>query len=92
MPTMPTKPSFATEMDLKRARQIVRTLPPLKGLSADDAEFVARAIAQCFVKGREQGLHQAKAEAEELRDLVPKCSLHSIWPEQHDDAAMTEGY
>jgi hypothetical protein len=47
-------------MDIVRARQIVRSLTPLKGLSGEDAEFVARAIAQCFAKGREKGLQSTK--------------------------------
>jgi len=55
---MPIKPPSAKGMDLVRARQIVRSLTPLKGLSSDDAEFVARTIAQCFAKGREDGLHR----------------------------------
>jgi hypothetical protein len=90
---MPIKPSFATEMDFVRGRQIVRSLAPLKGLSGEDAEFVVRTIAQCFARGREQGLHQAKAEFEELRVccLTPNCPLQAIPHEPHHNAAMTEG-
>lgn len=42
---VPIKPPNITEMDLIRARQLVRALTPLKRLSCDDAEIVARAIA-----------------------------------------------
>jgi hypothetical protein len=45
---VPIKPPVITEMDLIRARQIVRALAPLKRLSCDDAEIVARAIAGSF--------------------------------------------
>jgi hypothetical protein len=59
---MPTKALHVTGMDLVRARDIVRSLAPLNGLSAADAELVARSIAQCFARGREQGLQEAKDE------------------------------
>ena len=59
---MPFKPPVVTEMDLLRARKIVCALAPLKGLSPDDAEIVARTIAQSFAEGRESGLDIAKAE------------------------------
>ena len=59
---MPIKPPCVTGMDLVRARKIVGSLAQLKVLSADDAEVVARTIAQCFAKGREQGWHSARAE------------------------------
>jgi hypothetical protein len=57
---MPIKPVPVSEMDLTRARQIVRSLEPLKGLTSDDAEIVARTIAQSFAAGRRQGLEIAK--------------------------------
>jgi len=56
---MPMKPVLYTGMDLIRAREIVHSLPSLNALSDVDAESVARTIALCFAKGREQGLHQA---------------------------------
>jgi hypothetical protein len=59
-PQMPIKPVPVSEMDLARARQIVRSLEPLKGLTSDDAEIVTRAIAQSFAEGRRQGLEIAK--------------------------------
>lgn len=59
---MPFKPPVVTEMDLFRARKVVCALAPLKGLSADDAEIVARTIAQSFAEGRQRGLDIAKAE------------------------------
>jgi hypothetical protein len=61
---MPFKPPVVTEMDLVRARKIVCALAPLKGLSADDAEIVARTIAQSFAEGRQRGLDIAKADLE----------------------------
>ena len=58
---MPIKPPpFVTEMDLVRGRQIVSSLTPLKRLSSDDAEVVARTIAQIRAEGRKQGLDLAK--------------------------------
>ncbi|WFU17597.1 hypothetical protein [Bradyrhizobium sp. CB3481] len=53
---MPIKPPIVTEMDLRRARQIVLSLAPLKGLTSDDAEIVARIIALSFAEGRQRGL------------------------------------
>ncbi|SDP41147.1 hypothetical protein [Afipia sp. GAS231] len=61
---MPFKPPFVTEMDLLRARKVVCALAPLKGLSADDAEIVARTVAQSFAEGRQRGFDIAKAELE----------------------------
>ena len=58
---MPIKRPIVTEMDLQRARQIVCSLVPLKRLSDDDAEIVARAIAEGIAGGRKQGLEIAKA-------------------------------
>src|SRR5262245_43676871 len=58
---MPIKPPAVTEMDLVRGRQIVRSLMPLKRLSCDDAQIVARAIAECFAEGRRQGAEIAMA-------------------------------
>jgi hypothetical protein len=57
---MPFKPPIVTEMDLVRGRQIVRSLMPLKRLSCDDAQIVARAIAESFAEGRKQGFDLAK--------------------------------
>ena len=59
---MPFKPPVVTEMGLLPARRIVCALTPLKGLSADDAEIVARTIAQSFAEGRRRGLDSAKAD------------------------------
>ena len=61
---MPIKPPFPTEMDLVRGRQIVNSLTPLKWLSSDDAEVVARTIAQIRAEGRKQGLDLAKVDLE----------------------------
>jgi hypothetical protein len=57
---MLTKPPHVTGMDLVRAREIVRSLKPLEGLSEKDAELVARAMAQCFALGRDQAWQQLK--------------------------------
>jgi hypothetical protein len=51
-------------MDMQRGRQIVCSLIPLKRLSDDDAEIVARAIAESIAAGRKQGLELAKADLE----------------------------
>ena len=59
---MPVKALHVTPMDLVRAREIVFSLEPLKGLSGEDTETVAKAIAQCFARGRLQGLQCAKDE------------------------------
>ena len=61
---MPIKRPIVTEIDLLRARQIVCSLMPLKRLSEDDAEIVARAIAEGIAGGRKQGLEMAKVDQE----------------------------
>jgi len=61
---MPLKRPVITEMDMQRARQIVCALTPLKRLSDDDAEMVARAIAEGIAGGRRQGLEMAKLDLE----------------------------
>jgi len=61
---MPIKRPVVTEIDLLRARQIVCSLMPLKRLSSDDAEIVARAIAEGIAGARKQGLDMAKADQE----------------------------
>lgn len=71
---MPIKPVAATELDMARARQIVRALEPLKGLSCDDAEIVVRTIAQSFAEGRRQGLDIAKDWNEDDWRQVRKCA------------------
>jgi len=60
---MPFKPPVVTEMDLLRARRIVCGLAPLRVLSAEDAEIVARTVALSFAEGRRRGLEIAKANA-----------------------------
>ena len=61
---MPIKPPAITEMDMIRARQLVRALTQLKRLSCDDAEIVARAIAGSFAEGRQRGLDIAKFDSQ----------------------------
>jgi hypothetical protein len=80
---MPIKPVAATELDMVRARQIVRALEPLKGLSCDDAEIVVRTIAQSFAEGRRQGLDIAKDWSEDDWRQVRKCARQA--------APLTEG-
>ena len=57
---MPIRPLAVMERDMMRARQIVRSLAPLKRLSCDDAEIVVRAVAESFAEGRKQGFDMAK--------------------------------
>jgi hypothetical protein len=64
---MPFKPPVVTESDLARARQIVRSLAPLKGLTCDDADIVARIIAQSFAEGRQRGM-----------EIAMQCSDHEL--------------
>jgi hypothetical protein len=59
---MPIKPPFVAEMDLVRGRQIVSSLTALKRLSSEDAELVARTIAQIRAEGRKQGLDLARVD------------------------------
>ena len=62
---MSIKPLAVTDRDLMRARQIERSwTPPLKGLSGDEAEIIARAIAQGIAEGRKQGLELARDMAD----------------------------
>lgn len=56
---MPFKPPAVSETDHARARQLVRSLAPLKNLSCDDADLVARVIAQSFAEGRQRGIEIA---------------------------------
>ena len=51
-------------MDLVRGRQIVSSLAPLKRLSSDDAELIARTFAQIRAEGRKQGLDLARLDVE----------------------------
>lgn len=71
---MPFKPPVITEMDLLRARKIVCALTPLKALSADDAEIVARTIAQSFAEGRQRGLEIARENARAELEGCPATS------------------
>jgi hypothetical protein len=65
---MPIKPLIASEMDLVRAWQIVRALAPLKRLKHEDAEIVARTIAQIRAEGRKQGLDIATEHLNACRE------------------------
>jgi hypothetical protein len=63
---MPIKPPCTTEMDLVRGRQIVSSLTPLKRLSSDDAELVARTFAQIRAEGRKQGLNLVRVDVDSI--------------------------
>ena len=67
---MPFKPPMVTGMDLRRARQIVSSLAPLKGLNSDDAEIVARIIALSYAEGRQRGVDIAKEWSESIGSSV----------------------
>jgi hypothetical protein len=58
---MPIRPLAVTDSDLARARQIQRSWTPLKRLPSDEAEMIARAIAEGIAVGRKQGLELAMA-------------------------------
>jgi hypothetical protein len=75
---MPIKPVAATDMDVARARQIVRALEPLKTLTGDDFEIVARTIAQSFAEGRRQGLDIAKDWSEDDWRQFKACSRQAV--------------
>ena len=80
---MPIKPLFPAEQDVLRARHIVRSLAPLKRLSSDDAQFVARAIAELRTEGRALGLEMAKELLEHKRPNSDatrgRCDEHDLW-------------
>ena len=50
------------ETDLARARRILSSWTSLKRLSSDEAEIIARIIAQGIAEGRRDGLELAEAE------------------------------
>ena len=72
---MPINPFFS-ERDLARARRILSSWTSLKRLSSDEADIIARMIAQGIAEGRRSGLELAEAEwptvgknhLEELKD------------------------
>jgi hypothetical protein len=50
------------ERDLARARRILNSWTSLKRLSADEADIIARMIAQGIAEGRRQGLELIEAQ------------------------------
>ena len=50
------------EMDLARARRIMRSWTSHKKLSSDEAEIIVRMIAQGIAEGRRHGWEMAEAE------------------------------
>jgi hypothetical protein len=58
---MPIKPLFLPT-DLARARQILGSWTSLERLSSDDADIIARMIAQGIGEGRSHGLELAETE------------------------------
>jgi hypothetical protein len=59
MPIKPPPPIALFE-DMERARRIARSWKPLDQLSPDEAEIVARAIAEGIALGRRQGLEMGQ--------------------------------
>ena len=57
---MPIRPDFS-ERDLARARRILSSWTSLKRLSSDEADIIARMIAQGIAEGRRSGLELAEA-------------------------------
>ena len=72
---MPIKSLFI-ERDLVRGRRILNSWASVKRLSSDEADIIARMIAQGIAEGRRSGLELAEAEwptdgknhPEELKD------------------------
>jgi len=76
---MPIKLPVVTEMDLHRARHVVSSLAPLKGLAADEAEVIARAIALSYAEGRQRGLDIAKDwTADDWQQFRKQCGNEPI--------------
>jgi hypothetical protein len=67
-----------TEMDLIRARRIVRALASLKRLSCNDAEIVAWAIAGSFAESRQRGLHIAKFDLQACSARAFECGASAV--------------
>ena len=82
---MPIKSLFV-ERDLVRARRIMSSWTSLKRLSRDEADIIARMIAQGIAEGRRSGFELAEAEwltdgrnhLEELKD-----GLGGMWKRSH---------
>ena len=76
---MPIKLPVVTEMDLHRARHVVSSLAPLRGLAADDAETIARAIALSYAEGRQRGLDIAKDwTADDWQQVSKQCGNEPV--------------
>ena len=58
---MPNSPFFS-ERDLARARRILSSWTSLKRLSSDEADIIARMVAQGIAEGRRHGFELAEAE------------------------------
>lgn len=59
MPIKPLPP-IAIHWDMERARDIMRAWKPLDLLSPDDAEIVAKAIAEGIARGRRHGIEMGQ--------------------------------
>jgi hypothetical protein len=57
-------PGIIFEVDLARARRILSSWTSLKRLSSDEAEIIARMIAQGIAEGRRDGLGLAEGKPE----------------------------
>lgn len=59
---MSIKPLPFVASDLARARHILRSWSPLRGLTSDETDIVVRMIAQGFAEGRKHGFELALTE------------------------------
>jgi hypothetical protein len=64
MPIKPPPPIALFE-DMERARRIARSWKPLDQLPPEDAEIVARAIAEGIAQGRRHGLEMGQCICEQ---------------------------
>jgi hypothetical protein len=55
-------PPIAIYGDMERARDIMRAWKPLDLLSPDDAEIVAKAIAEGIARGRRHGIEMGQGQ------------------------------
>ena len=73
MPIKPPPPIALFE-DMERARRIARSWKPLDQLSPDDAEIVARAIAEGIALGRRHGLEMGQCMCERKSAPTLTCA------------------
>jgi hypothetical protein len=73
MPNKPPPPIALFE-DMERARRIARSWKPLDQLSPDDAEIVARAIAEGIAQGRRHGLEMGQCICQQKSAPALTCA------------------